>query len=250
MPTSLQQNLIYNNLFIDLFNFSTMKKLFLIAVVIFCGIQLKAQETFFPTREGTVLIYKTFDKKDKATNTLKYTIKQVNISGGNIDITYLCESLDPKDRLVFKEEITIHQKGDKLYFDMSNFINKAAFQQNGEIPAELEVKGNSMEIPLNPQQGDVLPDASVEMALIMGFVSMKFTAEVTNRKVEAIEDISVKAGNFKAYKLSCDVNSTAMGMKVKAKNIDWYAKGVGTIKTESYDKNGSLQSHTELVELK
>ena len=230
-----------------------MKKfLFLtsITIILLSVLSLKAQETFFPTKEGTVLVYKTFDKKDKLTNTLQYTIKEVSISGNNIDITYQCESIDPKEKVVFKEDITIHQKGDILYADMSNLINKAAFQQNGEIPADVQVKGNNMEIPVNPQPGDVLPDASVEMSLKMGFINMKVSADVTNRKVEAIEDVTVKAGTFKGYKFSADVNSSALGIKIKAKTTEWYAKGLGTVKTETYDKNGNLQSHTELVELK
>ena len=41
-----------------------------------------------------------------------------------------------------------------------------------------------------------------------------------------------------------------MGMKVNGKNIFWYAKGIGTVKSESYDKNGALQSRTELIEVK
>jgi hypothetical protein len=84
---------------------------------------------------------------------------------------------------------------------MSNFINKAAFQQNGEIPAEIQVTGNNMEVPSNPKPGDVLPDANVEMSMKLGFVNMKMSANVTNRKVEAIEDITVKAGTFKLYQL-------------------------------------------------
>ena len=40
-----------------------------------------------------------------------------------------------------------------------------------------------------------------------------------------------------------------MGMKVKTNNIEWYAKGVGIVKTETYDK-GKLQSYTELTEIK
>ena len=227
-----------------------MKKLIVLSVLIFLGMVLKAQEIFFPTKEGTVLVYKSFDKKDKETNTVRYTITKINVNGSDMDITYLVESIDPKDKLVFKEEITIQQKGDKLYFDMSNFINKAAFQQEGEIPAEIQVTGNNMEIPSNPNPGDVLPDANVEMALKMGFVNMKMSANVTNRKVEAIEDITVAAGTFKGYKFSCEVNSSVMGIKANSKGIDWYAKGVGILKSESYDKNGKLQSHTELIELK
>jgi len=227
-----------------------MKNLILLVVAIFIGVAATAQEIFFPTKEGTVLIYKSFDKKDKETSTVKYTITHLNMNGNDMDITYLIESLDPKEKLVFKEEITIQQKGDKLYFDMSNFVNKAAFQQNGEIPAEIQITGNNLEVPSNPRPGDVLPDANVEMAMKLGFINMKMSAQVTNRKVEAIEDITVKAGTFKGYKFSSEVNSVVMGMKVNSKNIDWYAKGVGILKTESYDKNGKLQSYTELQEIK
>ena len=174
----------------------------------------------------------------------------MNVNGSNIDITYQYESMDAKDKLLFKEDITIHQKGDIMYMDMSNLVNKAVFQQNGEIPATLDVKGNSMEMPLNPKPGDKLADANVEMAMKMGFVSMKVSAELTNRKVDAVEDISVKGGTYKCYKISCDVTSVAMGIKASGKSISWFAKGIGNVKTESYDKDGKLQSRMELVEVK
>ena len=227
-----------------------MKKLFLLTVIVFGILSLKAQETFFPTKEGMVLIYKSFDKKDKLSGMMKYTIEKVNVSGSDIDITYLCESLDNKEKLVFKEEITVHQKGDVLYVDMGNLLNKSAFQQNGEIPAEVEVKGNNMEIPLNPSPGQTLPDANIEMAMKMGFVNMKMSAAITNRKVEAIEDISVSGGTFKCYKFSGDVNTVALGIKVQAKTVEWIAKGIGNVKTESYDKKGELSGRTELVEIR
>lgn len=227
-----------------------MKSIYFSVIILFSVLIINGQETFFPTKEGMVLTYKTFDKKDNVTSAMKYTINKVNINGNDIDITYLCESLDNKEKLVFKEEITVHQKGNVMYIDMGNFLNKAAFQQNGEIPAEVEVKGNNMEIPLNPLPGQTLPDANIEMAMKMGFVNMKMSADITNRKVEAIEDISVSGGSFKCYKFSGDVNTVAMGIKVQAKSIEWYAKNVGMVKSESYDKKGNLNGRTELVEVR
>ncbi len=226
-----------------------MKKLLFLSVILFGALTLKAQEPFFPTKVGTVLVYKTFDKKDKLTSLVKHTIKDVKTNGSDFDITYQYESLDPKEKLVFKEDITIHQKGDKLYFDMSNFVNKSAFQQEGVIPATVEITGNNMEIPLNPKAGEMLPDANVMMSLKMGFVNMKMSADLTNRKVEAIENMTVKAGSFESYKFSSDVLAVAMGIKANMKSVEWYAKGVGAIKSENYDKNGKLQSYTELVEI-
>lgn len=226
-----------------------MKKLLFFSLLLLIGMILKAQETFFPTKEGTVLIYKTFDKKEKVAGTIKYTIKHVTINGDNMDITYQYESIDPKDKPVFKEEITIHKKGDKLYLDMSNFINKGAFQQNGEIPATVEVKGTDLEIPTDPKPGDLLPNANIEMSMKMGFVNMKMSAQLSNRKVEALEDVTVKAGSFKGYKFSSVVNASAMGIKTEANVLEWYVKGIGIVKSENYDK-GKLQSHTELIEIK
>jgi len=60
-----------------------------------------------------------------------------------------------------------------MYFDMSNFLNKSAFQQKGEIPPTIEVTGNNMEIPLIPIPGASLPDASVMMAMKMGIRNLK-----------------------------------------------------------------------------
>jgi hypothetical protein len=227
-----------------------MKKLILLAAVIFCGMALPAQEIFFPTKEGTVLVYKSFDKKGKELNTLQYTITRIKTMGRDMDITYQVESADSKGKQQYTDEITVSKKGDKLYFDMSNYINKAAFQQDGTIPGNILVTGNNMEMPSNPKTGDILPDANVEMSLEMGFIKMKMTADVTNRKVESIEDITVKAGTFKSYKFTSDVNSTALGIKMKTSGVEWYAKGIGLLKTQTYDKNGNLQSSMELVELK
>jgi len=227
-----------------------MKKLILLVVIAFVGVTLNAQDLFFPTKEGTVLVYKHFDKKDKVTSIVKYTIKSIKKLGDDMDITYLCEVNDAKDKAVYNEEITIKKRGDKMFFDMTNYMSKAAFQQNGQIPAELQVTGNSLEIPNNPTPGQTLPDASLEMAIKMGFVNMKTTVNVTNRKVEAKEDVKVAAGTFNAYKFTANVNTVAIGIKVNTSTTDWYAKGVGIIKSVGFDSKGNKVSSMELIEMR
>jgi hypothetical protein len=219
-------------------------------MIAFIAVGVIAQETFFPTTEGTVLVYKSFDKKGKESSGTKYTIKNVKKDGDNVDITYLVESLDQKDELVYKDEITIQLRGDVLYVDMSKFVNKAAFQQDGQIPADIKVTGNNMELPTNISPGETLPDANIEMTMKMGFMNMKMGAQVTDRKLEAIEEITVPAGTFKAYKFSSNVTATAIGINLKTQNIEWYTKGIGMVKSEAYDKKGKLASSTELIEMK
>ena len=111
---------------------------------------MKAQDIFFPTEIGKVLVYKNYDKKGKEISMMKYTIMDIIVDGDKMEIKYLIESMDSKEEKKFSEEITLVKNGDILYFDMSNFINKAAFQEGGKDASslEIEIKGNSMEIPI------------------------------------------------------------------------------------------------------
>jgi hypothetical protein len=225
-----------------------MRKLITLTLAVFLCINLSAQKAFFPAKAGTKLTYQMTDKKEKITGQTKYTVNEITGSGDHFTIVYEVESLDDKGQRIYIDKITAKQEGDKMYFDMSNFLNKAAFQQNGEIPPSIEVTGNNMEIPLIPIPGTSLQDANVTMSMKMGFINLKMTVNLTNRKVEALEDVTVKAGNFNAFKLTSDVSGTLVGIKVNTKSIDWYAYGVGLVKTESYDKKGELKSVLELVE--
>lgn len=229
-----------------------MKKIVLFTLIVFGITALKAQEIFFPTEEGKVLVYKRYDKKSKEIETMKYTIKNILAEGDNMEITYLIESMNAKNESGLSEEITLVKKGNVLYFDMSNFINKAVFQEGGKDSSEsqIEIKGNNMEIPVDPQPGTSLPDANVEMAMKMGFINLKLSTNIINRRVEAIEDISVPAGSFKCFKFTGDVIASVMGKRVNSSTAEWYARGVGVVKSETYDKNGKLDSYIQLEEFK
>lgn len=219
-------------------------------MVVFCGHAVFAQKAFFPSKSGTKMTYQSFDKKGKVASQTIYTVKEVTGSGDHFKVTYQVESLDAKGNKVFIDEVSVKQEGDKMYFDMSNFLNKSAFQQNGEIPPSVEITGNNMELPLVPVPGTSLPDANVAMSMKMGFINLKMAVNVLNRRVEAVEDVAVKAGTYNAFKISGDVNGTILGVKVNTRSIDWYSYGIGVVKSESYDKKGNLETVLELVELK
>ncbi len=227
-----------------------MKTLFLFIAILVSGLVAKAQDIFFPTKEGTVLEYKMYDKKEKESGMIRYTITNIKSEGDNMDITYLMESTDAKNKPLFKEELTIHKKGDKLYVDMSTFLKKIIFQKVGEKATNIEIKGNDSEIPSNLKPGDILPDSNVDIAMKAGFINIKMSANVTERKVEALEKIAVKGGKFEAYKITSMVSSNAMGMKTNSPTAEWLVKGIGMVKSETYDKKGNITSYTELVSIK
>jgi hypothetical protein len=227
-----------------------MKRYLLLMVVILASLTLSSQNIFFPSKEGTRLTYENYDKKGKPTGKVLYTIKEVKKMGSDMDITYQIEMLDAKEEQQYIDEVTIKKRGDQMIFDMSKFINKAAFPQaeGGAAPA-MEVTGNNMELPLVPVPGMSLPDANVQISMKMGFINMKMSANVTNRKVEAIEEINVKGRSFNAFKLTSDVNSVVLGVKVNSKSAEWYAYNLGVVKSVSYNKKGEVESSMELIDI-
>ena len=226
-----------------------MKSTLLVFALLFTGIAAKSQDIFFPTKEGTILEYKIYNSKDEQTGMTRYTITDIKTMGSDMEITYLIETTDSADKELIKQEVTINKKGDKLYVDMSKFISNAIYEKVGEKANKMEITGNDMVIPSNIKVGDNLPDSNIEMALKMGFINIKMSANITDRKVESAEKIEVEAGNFDTYKVTNTITANAMGMKTSSKSSEWIAKGVGMVKSETYDKNGDVSSYTELVSL-
>lgn len=90
------------------------------------------------------------------------------------------------------------------------------------------------------------------------FINQEYNLKCINRKVEAIENIIVKAGKFSCYKVACEINlkNTSKISTIKSpKEIViyktyWYAKGIGIVKIEESNPDGKLLSYTELTEIK
>ncbi|MDD2246655.1 MAG: hypothetical protein PHI70_04920 [Proteiniphilum sp.] len=226
-----------------------MKRIVVLNIVLCISFVLSAQKGLFP-EQGTVMTYQNFDKKGKSVGKNVYLLESIVDSGNKISVTYLISAYDEKDKLTFSDRITMEQVGDKMYFDMSSFVNKAAFQQDGEIPASVIIEGNGMEIPVIGEASQTLPDADITITAEMGFISMKMTTKITNRRIEAVEDMTVPAGTFSCMKILGDVSGKAMGISTSGKNIQWYAAGVGMVKSESYDKKEKLIGYTILTSLK
>jgi hypothetical protein len=115
---------------------------------------------------------------------------------------------------------------------------------------EMSVEGGNLEMPSSMKAGDLLKDGDLKMSFSSGGVTvMNMSVSITNRKVEAVESLTTPAGTFECYKISYDI-ATKMMISVKMKGIEWYAKGVGLVKSETYGKDGKLQGSTLLTGLK
>ena len=78
--------------------------------------------------------------------------------------------------------------------------------------------------------------------------ALNTTTTISNRTVEAVENITTRAGTFKCFKISYDIETKAV-MTFRAKGTEWIAKDIGVIRSENYNKNGKLTGYSELASL-
>ena len=208
-----------------------------------------AQNTFFPTKAGTVLTYVNNDAKGKANSYSRMTIKNVEGSGSNMSISYVMESLDKNRKSLTDPPMeipcTVIIKDDVVILDMNQMFTDQLKDQQ----IKMEITGVPMELPGNMQPGQSLKDAEMTLTLDMGIMKMNTVVKMTDGKCLAIEDLKVPAGTFKCHKITQTVTTTVMRRDTKSRTVSWYAPGIGTIKTETYDAKDKLQGSMELVEM-
>lgn len=206
--------------------------------------QLTAQEcrAFFPFEEGVTLGYTFYDKKQKeeGAQTLKITSVKAN-DDGSVEATVDYSFVDKKGKDSMAGTYTVACKEDVYYMDMSAMIPPQMMESFKSM--EVTVEGSQLEFPSGLRVGQTLPDASTTIkAATNGMNLMSMTINVTNRKVEAEENLTTPAGSFNTFKLSSNTDSKMMMIKTNIRSLQWIAENVGTVRTETYDKNGNLES--------
>lgn len=227
-----------------------MKKVTLLLVTLLFGMAGIAQncENVFPTNEGTFIEMKSYSAKGKLTGTTRQTITDVEKTGKGVIIKVKTESLDAKGESQGTMNLEMRCENGVLYMDMKNFMNKSSME--GFEDGKVKIDGIDLEFPEKLSPGQTLKDGTMTMSFEGGGVmAMNMTVRIFNRKVDAIENITTPAGTFEAYKISYDIE-TKMGLKMTNKATQWYAKNVGAVRTETFDKNGKLIGYSEITELK
>jgi len=207
-----------------------------------------AQNTFFPTKPGTALVYAQKNANGNPESYSKQTIKNVEGSGNNMTISYVAEMLDKNKKSAnppVEIPLKVIIKNGVMILDMNQMF--AGQQKNRQM--KTEITGVPMELPGDMQPGLSLKDADMTMSIDMGIMKMKTTMKMTDGKCLAIEELTVPAGTFKCYKITQTVSTTIMGKNSTGRSLTWYAPGIGTVKSESYNSKDQLQSSTELVEM-
>lgn len=202
---------------------------------------------FIPGDVGTELHYEIKNGKGKLQATYSQKIISIKENGSETVFELLQTHKDPKDpeNIIMQDTIGFRCKGNEFYIDMEKYLNQK--QLEGFKNMEIKLTTDDLMYPSKLSPGMNLKDGSISIEVGNGIMNM--TTNIVNRKVEAREEITTPAGNFDCYKVSENVQSKVGFIKVNMSNVTWIIQDIGTIRSESYNKRGKLDTVTELVKI-
>lgn len=114
----------------------------------------------------------------------------------------------------------------------------------GDAGKGAELTGTYPEFPSELSVGQEFGE--YEYTLKMSGMSTKSSGK---SKVAAKESITTDAGTFDCFKVESESSTKVMLTTTKVTMTAWYAKNVGVVRSEVYDKKGNVTSKQELVSL-
>jgi hypothetical protein len=228
-----------------------MKQLFLMVLLcgfITAGIFAQDCPMYYPAKENTSMEYKQYDKKGNLSGSSIQKITAIKKSANSTEAEISAEHFDAKGKSLGTMQLTAKCEAGVFLIDMKNYMSQQSSDPYKDM--EMTMEGGSLEMPWNMKAGDLLKNGDLKMSFSSsGMTMMNMTISITNRKVEAVENITTPAGTYECYKITYDI-ATKMMINIKMKGTEWYAKNVGLVKSESYSNDGKLMGSTLLTGLK
>jgi len=210
----------------------------LFMLFLFSGALAQDCVPYYSAKQGSVREMTSYDKKNKVTGSSVQTVKEIRTTGDKTEWTIGTVSKDEKGKEVSSGDLHMSCEGGIFKMDMKNFIDQATMESFEGM--EVTMDATDLAFPGDLSVGQALPDGNISLRVSSsGMTVMNMVIKVYDRKVVAMEDITTPAGTFSCYKMTSTVETKNM-FTIIAKTTDWMARNVGTVKSESYDKNGAL----------
>jgi hypothetical protein len=200
-------------------------------------------EAYFPFKEGITFEITNYNKNGKKEGAANYEITKIE----NNTATIKTIISDAKGKEITTTSYQVTCQGNSISIDFKSLINAEMFKQYKDM--DMDVTGTNIELPNNLQVRQALNDANLNVAINIGALNMNMKIDMLNRMVDKKESVTTPAGTFECFNISYD-SETKMGMKIKIKIKEWIAKGIGLVRSESYNKNGKPMGYSELTNFK
>ena len=216
-----------------------LKTLLLIAISLMATVGLNAQEPFFFTKNGLKITLAEKDGKGKINGYTQSTVVSVEGEPSNCTVVYKLMVMDNKKKPLLNEEMDmkIYIKAGVVTFDPTSLA--------GKLMEGMTVSGDNLILPADVAVGDVLKDYTITVSI----GAMKTTTANSDIKVTGEETLDIGGTAIDCLIVESTVLAKVIGIKQQMKQKIWYGRGIGPVKTETYNKKGKLMSVQEIVEI-
>ncbi|MDN3724748.1 hypothetical protein QRD02_10160 [Aequorivita sp. SDUM287046] len=224
-----------------------MKKLITIFLLHLVASGVVAQNDcgkYYPFSEGAKFQITTYDKKDRVSGVIDYTVLDIKNVGSDKIGTVNAIISDDRGKEIVQTSYNVICGGNKIAIEGKSLMNPQIFQQFGNM--EYTINGTDVEWPNTLAMGQTLKDANMDMKIDMGGIKMHMEMAMTERKVMGTETVTTPAGTFECFVITY-IMDLKMGMKEQSTAKQWIAEKVGMVKSENYDKKGNVISTSLLT---
>lgn len=176
-----------------------------------------------------------YNKKGKENGKQVWNISNLATTGNTTSATVNTEFFNDKGKSINKGSSQIQCSNGILMMNMKLMLSEDQLKQMGDGSAT--AKGEFMEYPPTLKQDDVLKDGNLVMDYNMGGMKASMELSVTERKVTGKESVTSPAGTWECFTITSLQKLTTkiagVGIPMKLEVTEWFAPGVGIIKTES-----------------
>lgn len=243
-----------------------MKKLLLITMAALAIAPAQAQ--YFNTEKGHQSTYSSMAVNDKDTIRIETTVTVKEIStGADGKITSVVEQVSP----IPGNALAKHTETQTFHYDPAKDITtiivsdaestkaemietiRTQAESAGHIPTEsemaeltgmLKVKGE-LSIDIDPKAA--LDTKLPNKTLRVNMGPETFTFNLWEGKVKGKESVTTAAGTFECFKLTYTMKINMGANSQKFYVTEWYAPGVGLVKSINADKKGNILASEELT---
>lgn len=206
---------------------------------------------YYVLNEGTAWTYETYSAKGKLSGKTQQHVKSLEKTATGFTAIVTAVLYNDKGKEQTKGDLEMSCVNGTFIIDMRKFIPEE--QQKMFESYKMNIQSENLEIPSSLSTGQKLKDGSITWTAEGSPIPMKMVVTVYDRKVEGKETITTPAGTFECFKISSKSKvNTQMGvnMNFNFSSLEWIAPKVGTVKSESFDKNGKSNGYTQLASYK
>lgn len=232
-----------------------MKKTLMLAALMMFSMLANAQ--YFCSTEGTKLHYVNYDDAGQSVSNETCTVTKVSRGNSLVNVRYIHKIVNNKVKNNTSYALTDWSYDgiktvcapDLMYeYYIADDRDPEKYDHVAHT-AMCDVKkfkgDNSFELLNNAKAGDAMPKRYYQY--LRGMV--KNEINVTGAVYQGVENVSTTGGRFNCLKISYNLRSKVVLKTRNYRVTEWYAKGVGLVKSETYTLEGQLAGKTILSKI-